>query len=201
MNATLATRIMPMQNAMLRNAVLAIAGSLLVAIAAQVRIPFWPVPMTLQPLAVLLVGGAFGARLGASTMGLYAIEGFVGLPVFSGLRAGLFDGKLDYLFPAPSTGYILGYILAAALIGYLAECGWIASAPRMVLAALIGAAVLYVPGLLWLATWYIVTQGLSTDVAVSSAIAKGLVPFIPGDIVKAVIAGLGLAGGWSLVKR
>ena len=200
MNATLAQRALPMSNATLRNILLAVAGSLLVAGAAQVSVPFWPVPMTLQTLAVLLVGGAYGARLGAATLGLYALEGAAGLPFFAGGKSGLFDSKLDYLLPAGSMGYVVGFIIAAALVGYLAQSGWINSIGRMVVATLAGAAALYVPGLIWLAIWAAKTQGFDVAAAVDKSLAWGLYPFVYGDAIKAVIAGLGLSATWKGFK-
>jgi len=201
MNATLAQRALPTSNATLRNILLAVAGSLLVAGAAQVAVPFWPVPMTLQTLAVLLVGGAYGARLGAATLGLYALEGAVGLPFFAGGKSGVFDGKLDYLFPASSMGYVVGFMMAAALVGYLAQSGWINSIGRMVVATLVGGAVLYIPGLIWLGIWAAKTKGMDLSSATQAAFNWGLIPFIPGDLIKAVIAGLGLSATWNGLKR
>ena len=200
MNATLATRIMPMQNTLLRNVLLCFAGSLLVAGAAQIRVPFWPVEMTLQTLAVLLIGGAYGARLGAATLVLYMIEGAIGLPFFSGLKSGIFDAQIAWL-PYAKLGYLIGFVLAAWAMGVLAEKGWITSARRMVAAGLGSAALVYVPGLIWLGIWASASLHLNVGDAFSFSLAKGFVPFIPADIIKAVIAGLGLAGGWSLVKR
>ena len=201
MNATLAQRALPTSNATLRNILLAVAGSLLVAGAAQVAVPFWPVPMTLQTLAVLLVGGAYGARLGAATLGLYALEGAVGLPFFAGGKSGVFDGKLDYLFPASSMGYVVGFMMAAALVGHLAQSGWINSIGRMVVATLVGGAVLYIPGLIWLGIWAAKTKGMDLSSATQAAFNWGLIPFIPGDLIKAVIAGLGLSATWNGLKR
>ena len=200
MNSTLAQRALPMNNAMTRNILLAVVGSLFVAAAAQVNIPFWPVPMTLQTLAVLLVGGAYGARLGAATLALYAVEGAVGLPFFAGGKSGIFDGKLDYLLPSSSMGYVVGFVIAAALVGYLAQSGWINSVGRMLAAAFAGAVVLYVPGLIWLAIWAAKTQGFDAAMAVQKSLEWGLYPFMIGDALKAAIAGLGLSGGWKALK-
>jgi biotin transport system substrate-specific component len=201
MNNTIAARFLPLQNALAPSVVLAVAGSLFVAGAAQVTVPFWPVPMTLQTMAVLLVGGAYGARLGAATLALYALEGAIGLPFFAGGKGGIFDDKLDYVIPASSMGYVVGFVLAAALVGYLAQSGWINSFFRMVAATVAGAAVLYVPGLIWLAIWASQTQGLDAVVAVQKSLAWGLYPFLVGDAVKAVIAGLGLSAAWLGFKR
>jgi biotin transport system substrate-specific component len=186
---------------LLRFAVLALAGSLFVAAAAQITVPMWPVPMTLQTLAVLAVGAAYGARLGAASLGLYALEGAAGLPFFASGKSGVFDGKLDYVFPAGSMGYVVGFILAAWLVGKLIESGWGASLAKTVLAALIGAAVLYVPGLIWLAIWAAKTQGMDAGTALSSALSWGLYPFVVGDLVKAFLAGLAVPAAGALVAK
>ena len=200
MNATLAQRALPMSNAMFRDILLAIAGSLLVAAAAQVKIPFWPVPMTMQTLAVLLVGGAYGARLGAATLGLYLLEGAFGLPFLSSGRASIFDAKIAFL-PYSSFGYLLGFILAAWVVGRMAQKGAMSSALNMVGATLIGAILVYIPGLIWLSMWALISQHLTAADAMQFAYIKGMDPFIPADILKATIAGLGLAGLWNGFKR
>ena len=200
MNATLAQRALPMSNAMFRDILLAIAGSLLVAAAAQVKIPFWPVPMTMQTLAVLVVGGAYGARLGAATLGLYLLEGAFGLPFLSSGRASIFDAKIAFL-PYSSFGYLLGFILAAWVVGRMAQKGAMSSALNMVGATLIGAILVYIPGLIWLSIWALISQHLTAADAMQFAYIKGMDPFIPADILKATIAGLGLAGLWNGFKR
>lgn len=180
----LSDRLWPATDAgLLRTAVLAVAGSLIVAAAAQINVPMIPVPMTLQSLAVLAIGAAYGSRLGAITLALYALEGAVGLPVFAEFKSG---------FMLASFGYVLGFIAAAYVVGFLAERGWDRSIPKMFAAMLLGAVVLYVPGLIWLSVWV---------GSVSNAIAWGLTPFIAGDLVKAAIAALGFPATWSLLGR
>ena len=200
MNSTLAQRALPISNATVRNILLAIAGSLLVAVAAQVKVPFWPVPMTMQTLAVLMVGGAYGARLGAATLALYALEGAIGLPFLSGARNSIFDAHIAFL-PYSSFGYLIGFALAAYVVGRLAQSGAMSSALNMVGATLIGAVLVYVPGLIWLAIWASISQHLTAADAMQFAYVKGMDPFIPADILKATIAGLGLAGMWNSFKR
>jgi biotin transport system substrate-specific component len=202
-NATLAGRLWPVTEAQpwWRAVVLVIAGSLLVAGAAQVTVPMWPVPMTLQTLAVLVVGAAYGARLGAAALGLYALEGAIGLPFFAGGKSGLFDDKLDYLLPAGSMGYVVGFILAAWMVGKLVESGMANSLATTVAATFAGAAVVYVPGLIWLAVWASVTLGMDSATAMSSAVSWGLVPFVIGDSVKAIIAGLAVPAAGALFLR
>jgi len=186
MNANLlASRIWPasQSGSLARNLVLAVLGSLFVAAAAQISVPMIPVPMTLQTLAVLAVGGAYGARLGAATLALYAIEGAVGLPVFANFSGGF------HVIAGPTGGYIVGFILAAALVGYLVEKGWGRNVVKLCGAMLLGAAILYVPGLLWLAQF----------TGMSQVLQAGLIPFIPGDIVKAVLAALAFPAAFSLL--
>ena len=194
MNATLANRLWPQTQSsnLVRNLVLVVVGSLFVAGAAQISVPMWPVPMTLQTLAVLGIGAAYGARLGAATLLLYAIEGAIGLPFFAGGKSGIFDAKLDYLLPSGSMGYVVGFILAAWLVGKLVESGWANSLTKSALATLMGGAILYVPGLIWLAIWAAKTMNMDAATATSSALSWGLYPFILGDVIKAVLAGIGV---------
>ncbi len=184
-----------------RTIVLAIAGSLLVAGAAQVTVPMWPVPMTLQTLAVLAVGAAYGARLGAATLGLYALEGAIGLPFFAGGKGGLFDDKLDYFLPASSMGYVVGFIIAAWLVGKMVEDGWADTIATTIAATIAGAIALYVPGLVWLAIWASVSMDMDSATAMSSAVSWGLYPFVIGDILKAVIAGLAVPAAGAAFAR
>ena len=181
----LASRIWPVSQSgsLTRNLVLAVIGSLFVAAAAQISVPMVPVPMTLQTLAVLAVGGAYGMRLGAATLALYALEGAVGLPVFANFSGGY------QVIAGPTGGYIIGFILAAGLVGYLVEKGWGKSIVKLTGAMLLGAAILYVPGLLWLATF----------TGFAQAVQLGMLPFIPGDIVKAILAALAFPAAFSLL--
>lgn len=200
-STTLVNRLWPqgMTQPWVRTLVLAIAGSLLVAGAAQVTVPMWPVPMTLQTFAVLAVGAAYGARLGAATLGLYALEGAIGLPFFAGGKSGLFDDKLDYFLPASSMGYVVGFILAAWLVGKMVEERWADTIATTIAATIAGAAALYVPGLIWLAIWASVSMGMDAATAMASAVSWGLFPFMVGDLLKAVIAGLAVPAAGALL--
>ena len=167
-----------------RAALLALAGSVFVALAAQVNVPMYPVPMTLQTLAVLAVGMAYGARLGAATLALYAAEGTIGLPVFANFSGG------PHVLMGPTGGYIIGFVLAAALVGWLVETGRASTTGKLILASLAGAALLYVPGLLWLSHF------VGAD-----ALKYGLYPFVLGDAIKAVVAALAVPAASSLIGR
>jgi len=171
-------------SSMLRKGALVLLGSLVIAAAAQVNVPMQPVPMTLQTLAVLSVGAALGARLGVAALVLYVLEAAVGLPVLAEMKSGL------PTLLGPTGGYILGFVLAAGLVGYLAERGFDRSMPRMMLAMLLGAALIYVPGLLWLSGF---VGGFG------QAITFGLTPFVLGDIVKAVIAAIAFPAVWKWI--
>lgn len=202
-SSTLASRLWPetATQPLLRALVLVVAGSLLVAAAAQIAIPIGPVPLTLQTFAVLAVGAAYGARLGAATLGLYALEGAIGLPFFQGGTSGVFDDKLEYLFPAGTMGYVVGFIIAAWFVGKMVESGWANSVFTTVAATVAGAALLYLPGLIWLAIWAATTKGLDAAPAVEFAVTWGLYPFVIGDLLKAVIAGLAVPAAGALLAR
>jgi biotin transport system substrate-specific component len=173
---------------------LAVLGSVAIGIAAQVQIPFFPVPMTLQTLAVLIVGGAFGARLGAATVLLYIAEGVAGIPLFAGGKAGLI------VLAGPTGGYLCGFVLAAALVGWLAERGFDRKASTMLVATFLGAAIVYIPGIAWLASWLMQTKAMDAGTAFQAALAGGLYPFILGDVVKAALAGLAFPAAWTMLK-
>jgi biotin transport system substrate-specific component len=174
---------------LVRFAALAVIGSLIVAVAAQILVPMYPVPMTLQTLAVLGIGAAYGARLGAATLTLYMVECLAGLPFRAGGQAGFFqaDGAV-----ISSGGYMIGFILAAALVGWLAEKGWASNPLKMAAATLLGGALLYVPGLLWLGVWASQVKGVAGVDVIQTTLAWGFTPFLLGDVVKALIAGLGI---------
>lgn len=168
-------------NQLLRWIVLMVAGSLFVAVCAQIQVPTLPVPITMQTFAVLVLGMAYGARLGAATLLLYLVEGAIGLPVFAGFTSGLLN--------LASGGYIIGFVLAAGVVGWLAERGWDRNTLTTALAMLIGNIVVYVPGLLW----------LSTFVDADKVFAFGLTPFLFGDVLKLVLAAVALPLAWKLV--
>ncbi len=173
-----------------RDIVLIIAGSLLVAMFAQIKIPlgFTPVPITGQTFAVLLVGALLGGWRGGLALALYAIEGAF-LPFFAG-------GASGWFWLLPSGGYIVGFIPAAALVGYLCQWGW-NRRPWVLLAMLLGNVVLYVPGLIQLS--YFLPADAATAWGCADVWQCGLLPFIPGDLVKLIAASLLIPAGWAAV--
>ncbi len=162
-------------------------GSLLIALAAQIAIPlpFSPVPITGQTLAVLLVGVLLGSRRGASSLLLYLAEGALGLPVFAGGRCGFL-----YLL-GPTGGYLLGFVVAAFVTGWLAERGWDRRVRSNVPVMLLGNAIIYALGLPWLAHF----------VGATRVLALGFYPFIVGDLLKITLASLSLPWAWKLSTK
>lgn len=188
------------RSAALRNVVLAVAGSLFVAACAQTQVPMWPVPMTMQTFAVMVVGMAYGWRLGGATLALYTAEGAAGLPVFAGFAGG------PGVIAGPTGGYIAGFLLAVALIGGLAERGWDRRIWTSALANLIGTVLLFVPGVVWLATFYAAASGPSiegtgAETAFGAAIATGVTPFLLGAVLKISLATAVVRAGWSVIAR
>ncbi|HEU4745842.1 MAG TPA: biotin transporter BioY [Anaerolineales bacterium] len=184
---TIYTRTFPRAADWLRDMILIVLGTLCVAMLAQVKIPlpFTPVPLTGQTLAVLLVGATLGSRRGAAAMALYIALGALGLPVFAGGASGL-----AYLSGA-TLGYLIGFVIAAYVIGLLAERGLERSVRTSLIPFLIGTLIIYICGVAWLA---IVLGSLS------KALAAGLLPFVIGDAIKLVAAALVLPAAWKLVK-
>ncbi len=194
---TLASVLWPRRDAqrLLRPALLAVLGSLLVAVSAQIEVPLWPVPITGQTFAVLVIGMAYGARLGAVTLALYLAEGAAGLPVFAGFAAG------PAVLMGPTGGYLLGFVLAAGLIGHLAERGWDRGPLTTALAMLIGNAVIYLPGLAWLAVFLASAKSLAMDAAFKVSLSAGLTPFLLGDALKLALAAAALPLAWKLLAK
>ncbi|MBP7063164.1 biotin transporter BioY [Ferrovibrio sp.] len=156
---------------------IALTGSVLLAISARLQVPFWPVPMTMQTLAVLVLAMLFGARLGCAIVVLYVFEGLLGLPVFANSpERGI---GLAYLF-GPTGGYLLGFALAAYSVGWLAERGFGASLPRAIAVQALGTAIILGCGVAW----------LGSLIGYDRAIAAGLMPFLLSSVVKIVLGGL-----------
>lgn len=182
---TLAAVLWPTRNVALRALLLALAGSALLALSAKIQVPFWPVPMTMQTYVVLVLGMALGSRLGAATVALYLAEGAMGLPVFAGTpEKGL---GLAYMM-GPTGGYLMGFLVAAALVGWLAERGWDRGWPRALAAMVVGHAAIFLFGLAWLATF----------VGAEKAIALGLTPFWAATIAKTLLGVATMPLAWKI---
>jgi len=166
-----------------------VAGSLLLTASAKIQLPFYPVPMTMQTLVVIGLGLALGPVRGTAAVALYLAQGALGLPVFAGTpEKGI---GLAYMM-GPTGGYLAGYLPAALLAGWLAGRGWDRNVVTAMLAALLAGAVIYVPGLLWLGS----VIGWDKPV-----LAFGLYPFVPGDIMKAVLAAIAFPAAWKWLSH
>lgn len=175
-------------NSLVRNALLVFAGSIALWISAKVQIPFPVVPLTLQTLVVLVVGMAYGWKLAGATVVLYLLEGAMGLPVFANTpEKGI---GLAYMM-GTTGGYLLGFLIAAVTVGYLAERGWDRNIFTTAAAMFIGNVLIYVPGLLWLGS----VAGWENPI-----LKWGLTPFLMGDLFKLILAALFMPMIWSFIK-
>jgi biotin transport system substrate-specific component len=171
-----------------RAIVLAATGSILLTISAKIQVPFWPVPMTMQTFVVLVLGVAYGSRLGGATVLLYLVQGALGLPVFAGTpEKGI---GLAYM-AGPTGGYLVGFLLAAVAVGWLAERGWARSVPSTLAAMLVGTAIVFACGIAW----------LSKLIGLPQAISDGLVPFLLSEAVKIALATVLVPFAWRLLQR
>ncbi len=186
---TLADRIFTRSVAL--DGVLVVAGAALTAVAAQIAVPLWPVPVTGQTLAVLLVGLSLGALRGGISMALYALLGIVGLPVFSGSSSGF------GVIAGPTGGYIIGFVFAAVLTGWLAQLEWDRKLLRAFLASLAGTVVTFVIGLPWLAV-ALGKLGYPNDL--NSVLQAGFYPFVVGGVIKAALGAGIISAAWLAVR-
>ena len=182
---------------LLRDGALIVGGSLLIAIAAQISVPMFPVPMTLQVLAILFVGLGLGAARGAAAVALYLFEGAMGLPVFAGGAAGIAP------FMGPTAGFLFGFLAMAWVAGVLSERVFGQSLPGLVGAGIVAVAVLYIPGVAWP---YAVASAFGIEAGWASSSAAALwsgwvAPFLLGDAIKVAVAALLVSGGFRLARR
>jgi biotin transport system substrate-specific component len=161
-----------------RDLLVVLAGSGLLAASAWIKVPMWPVPMTMQTFAVLLIAGACGARLGVATIAAYLVQAALGLPVLA--------GQLPLMAAGPTTGYLAGHLLAAAAVGWLADRGWTRRWDTLLAALLLGELLIMAPGLAWLYGAFLHDW--------NRTLAAGLTPFLLGDGLKLLLAASVLAG-------
>ena len=154
----------------LRAVILVVLGTALLTLSAKINLPLPYVPMTLQTLVVLMIGAAYGRRLGAATMVAYLAEGAAGLPVFAGPVGGLAP------LLGPTAGYLVGFVVAAFLTGWLSERGWDRSVPRLFVAMAIAHVAIFVFGFAWLA--------FGLGLGVDKAWLVGVTPFIAASVIK-----------------
>lgn len=187
LSTTLIQRILPVRDerAAARAVLQVVAGVAFLTVLAQVRVQLGPVPFTGQTLGVLLLGAAYGVGLGTVSTAVYVALGTLGLPLFTG-----WQGGLAHLM-GPTGGYLVGFVLAAALLGALSRRGWDRSYGLTVAAMLLAEAAIYLPGLVWLHT--VIGGGWGRTLAL------GLVPFLLGDALKMTVAVGLLPSAWRLL--
>jgi biotin transport system substrate-specific component len=191
--SSLAEALGPHSGAALRikQVALVVLGIVALAVLAKIKLPIppSPVPVTMGTFGVLAIAAAYGPRLGLATILGYMLVGAAGYDVFAGSSAEL--AGIDYMVGGTG-GYLLGYVLATLALGWAARAGWDRSVIRMAAAMLIGTALIYAPGLLWLGQLYGWDQPI---------LAWGLTPFLIGDAMKLALAALLLPAAWKLVGR
>ena len=185
LNSIAAGRVSEAGLTMAHKVALVIGGSILLALSAHIKVPFYPVPVTMQTMLVLMIGMAFGPRLGFATIMAYLAQGAMGLPVFAG------GAGLAYM-AGPTGGYLFGFAVAAIVTGVLAEKGWGKSVGSTALAMVIGNIVIYAFGVTYLSS---IVGGFD------KAIQFGLAPFIYGDLLKIVIATAALPLAWKYLPK
>jgi biotin transport system substrate-specific component len=186
--ATLRLAAVP-RTGLLADAALILGGALFLALCAQIsfELPFTPVPITMQTFGVLLLGASYGVWRGGLAAAVYLLMGIVGLPVFADRSHGL-----DVVIGATG-GYLVGFVVAAAVVGWLAQRKWDRRFSSAVAAMLTGTVIIYALGLAWLKH----DQGLDW----ATTLEYGLYPFVLGDLIKLYLAGALLPGAWRLVSR
>lgn len=168
-------------------------GVALIALSAKIQVPFWPVPVTLQTLAVMGLAAAYGLRLGLATILSYLAVGYMGAPVFAGFAAG------PGYFAGPTAGYLAGFVIAVAIVGYVADRISSKNVLALVGATLAGTLIIYALGAYWLGFVYIGSSG--NLLGFEGAWKHGVQPFLLADIVKAIIASLSVPAISSLMKK
>ncbi len=185
-----------------RRAVLLVLGVAALVVSAKVSVPLWPspVPITLGTFAVLTIGAAYGPRLGFATILAYLAIGALGFDVFAGTSAE--KNGIGYMLGGTG-GYLVGYLLAAVVLGFAARRGWDRTVAGMALAMLAGSVAIYIPGLAWL--HHLVATGLFDPATYASpwdqTLAWGLTPYLVGDLLKLALAALIVPALWKRIGR
>ncbi len=196
--AALAETLLPQGIARALGAILLVlAGTALIAVAAKIKVPFWPVPMTLQTLAILGIAATYGSRLAVATVLAYLAEGALGLPVFTNTPPAV-AGPAYFL--GSTGGYLLGFVAIAFVVGYAADRGWARSFVKLLGAMLVGEVIMLVLGLAWLA-WFATLSNGATGLGLATAFNAGIAPFLLGDLLKIAVVALGVPAVWGLIDR
>ena len=170
-------------NSYLKNILLILFGTVLLATSSKIQVPFWPVPMTMQTFVVFIIAMAYGWKLSLLTLIVYLIEGAAGIPVFAK------GGGLLYL-TGPTAGYLYGMTIAAGIMGYFADLGYGKTITKCIIPLLIGTIIIFVLGVGY----------LSTIIGYEKALAAGLLPFIPSELFKIALALFIIPSIWKYTK-
>ncbi len=182
---------------LVRGVFLVLVGTLLLTLAAKISVPFWPVNMTLQTFAVMAIAAAYGSRLAIVTVLAYLAEGFFGLPVFTTTPP---QAAGPAYFLGTTGGFLIGFVFAAAIVGWAADRGWSRSITLLASAMVAADVVVFVFGFVWLAYFAQLSSG-ATGLGLGRAWAGGVVPFVLGDLVKIALAACLIPACWALRDR
>jgi biotin transport system substrate-specific component len=191
----LAPSLLGTQSRTVQEVALVLVGTLALVVAAKVKVPFYPVPMTLQTLAVMAIAVTFGLRLGVATVLAYLAEGVLGIPVFTNTPP-LVAGPAYLL--GPTGGFLAGFVVLAIIVGYAADRGWSRSIPKLIATLVVGEIVMMALGFAWLAGFAQLPTG-ATGIGMAKAWAGGVAPFILGDLLKIVLVAFAVPATWSLL--
>jgi biotin transport system substrate-specific component len=174
---------------MLKRLTLVVVGIFMLALFSKIKIPIWPspVPINLATLSVLTIGLTYGPKLGLTTVFGYLMLGTLGFDIFANSSAKV--NGMEYMLGSTG-GYLFGYLLAIIALGFLARAGWDRNVFKIVLALIIGNALIYIPGIFWLAELYTWNKPI---------LAWGLTPFLIGDALKILLAALVIPSIWKFI--
>jgi biotin transport system substrate-specific component len=180
-----------------RDVLLVLGGTALICIAAKIKVPFYPVPMTLQTLAVTFLAATYGMRLGTLTVLVYLFEGALGLPVFANTPPALANPAY---FLGPTGGFLVGFVLIALIVGASADRGFDRSIPKLFAAIVVGELGMFALGFGWLA-WFANLSSGAVGLGASKALAGGVAPFVLGDLLKVIVTTLTVPAARLLVEE
>jgi biotin transport system substrate-specific component len=181
-------------NPWIRNLLLVLIGVGILTASAKISVPFWPVPMTLQTFAIMFIAAAYGSRLGVATVVAYLAAGFAGIPVFAYAAAG------PSYFLGTTGGFLIGFIIAVYIVGWAADRGWDRSTLKIGAAMIVGDAIVFLLGFIWLA-WFAQLSSGATGIGAASAWTNGVANYLLGDALKIAIAALAVPAGWALLNK
>ena len=182
----------------IRNAILVLIGTGILTLSAKVNVLTQPVPITLQTFAIMFIAAAYGRWLAVATVVAYLLEGFAGLPVFASTPPNV-AGPAYFL--GTTGGFLIGFIAIAYVVGWAADRGWDRSPIKLGAAMIVGDAIAFLLGFVWLAWFATLSSGATGGIGIASTWEFGIQPFILPDLVKIALAALALPAAWALFDR